>query len=501
MATVYSLVCWGGRTGKSVTASNSSGLIFTLTNHGLRDGTGIVFSGTTPPGNVTFGTTYYAKSLSTSTFAIYTEPELTNRVAWSSAGSGVIAKSKKMLDYFDQYPGRWGDSGSERCYDGLAAWVSGRASASPLDQEFLELGQAFTENITAQITVSVPSAATTIQTTIDGAWTEAFHGGVVGAGYILNASSSGPYYVFALDRDYASIRGFSITAYSGFYSAEILRAMAFSPSIRQMIVLGPGGVSSIGGNATCVNLSITGATCIGNLVAGGRRGIGIGAYGAGLLVANNTVTKCGTGFYTSSSTNITGNFYNNISLGNTTNWATAAGFTNAANNAGLSGEAWVSGSYSRITMATTDFYSYPTNLHPALSTSPQVDTGTDYYGALGQDVSGAEMPNYNNGGAEAYDVGCYEFDHGYGDHPITATLTLAGLASGTDAVVRAAGSSTILDSVDSTSGNWTYTYGTAHNVDIDVIKPGMVIVTFRNLALTAESSILPVSQQPDRNYA
>lgn len=61
--------------------------------------------------------------------------------------------------------------------------------------------------------------------------------------------------------------------------------------------------------------------------------------------------------------------------------------------------------------------------------------------------------------------------------------------------------STILDSVDSTSGSWTYTYGSAHNVDIDVIKPGMVIVTFRNLALTATSTSLPVSQQFDRNYS
>ena len=37
-------------------------------------------------------------------------------------------------------------------------------------------------------------------------------------------------------------------------------------------------------------------------------------------------------------------------------------------------------------------------------------------------------------------------------------------------------------------------------VDIDVIKPGMVIVPFRSLALTTADSSLPVSQLADRNY-
>ena len=86
---VHSLVCWGGRTGKTVTASNSSGLIFTTSGaHGLRDGTALQFVATTLPGNVSAGTTYYAKSLTSTTFAIYTDYALTNRVAWSSAGSG-----------------------------------------------------------------------------------------------------------------------------------------------------------------------------------------------------------------------------------------------------------------------------------------------------------------------------------------------------------------------------------------------------------------------------
>lgn len=140
-------------------------------------------------------------------------------------------------------------------------------------------------------------------------------------------------------------------------------------------------------------------------------------------------------------------------------------------------------------------------MRPALSTSPQVDTGVEYYGALDYDIANAERPNYNNGGAEAFDIGCYEYDHGYGDHPITATLTLTGLSVGSDVVVRSAGTSTILASVDQVTGStWEYTYGATHSVDIDVIKPGLVLVPFRNLALTASDSSLPVSQQLDRNY-
>ena len=191
MATVYSLVCWGGRTGKSVVASNSSGLIFTLTDHGLRDGTALVFSGTSAPGNVTFGTTYYVKRLTTSTFAIYTEQELTNRVAWSSAGSGVIAKSRLMLDYFDQYPGRWGDAGSERCYDGIITWEAARTgNTTTFNTEVCELGQAFTDihpyigNGSYSTKIDLPVASTVITATINGQPTEAFHYGVIGGGFV-----------------------------------------------------------------------------------------------------------------------------------------------------------------------------------------------------------------------------------------------------------------------------------------------------------------------------
>lgn len=82
-------------------------------------------------------------------------------------------------------------------------------------------------------------------------------------------------------------------------------------------------------------------------------------------------------------------------------------------------------------------------------------------------------------------------------------LTLTGLVTGSDVVVRAAGTSTILGQVDSNpTSNWTFVYETSVNVDIDVIKPGYVPVPLvRNYILPTTASSLPVSQLVDRNYA
>ena len=82
------------------------------------------------------------------------------------------------------------------------------------------------------------------------------------------------------------------------------------------------------------------------------------------------------------------------------------------------------------------------------------------------------------------------------------TLTLTGLVAGSDVVVRSAGSSTILASVDANAGStWAYMYETPVAVDIDVIKPGYVpFPLVRNYTPAATNSSLPVAQQVDRNY-
>jgi hypothetical protein len=88
-------------------------------------------------------------------------------------------------------------------------------------------------------------------------------------------------------------------------------------------------------------------------------------------------------------------------------------------------------------------------------------------------------------------------------YPLTVvTLTLTGLVLNSDVVVRGAGTSTILASVDSNvSSTWDYVYQTPVAVDIDVIKPGYVpFPLVRNFTLPSTNSSLPVSQQVDRNY-
>lgn len=81
------------------------------------------------------------------------------------------------------------------------------------------------------------------------------------------------------------------------------------------------------------------------------------------------------------------------------------------------------------------------------------------------------------------------------------TLTLTGLVSGSDVVVLQAGTSTVLDSVDAVAGTtWGYTYETLQNVDIGIIKPGLVPLYIRNYALGSADATLPISQTFDRNY-
>ena len=452
MATVYSLVCWGGRTGKSVVASNSSGLIFTLTDHGLRDGTALVFSGTSAPGNVTFGTTYYVKRLTTSTFAIYTEQELTNRVAWSSAGSGVIAKSRLMLDYFDQHPGRWGDAGSERCYDGLFSWESGRAVASAVDEEVCELGQAFTEIVSSSLQITVPCAVYTITSMLAGKRSEAFHAGTKTAGYCF--ANSTPYRKLRLTRPRGTVEGFVIEDTSSDYRYNsTLELEGFLTKGRNIIVAG--NIASI---STSVGVMLYGqiSSIENSLVYGFYEGISLYQYAGSASISSCIATKNTTGINTYNTGGANGrgaSVIDTISIGNTTlNWyaTNVTDLRAATNNLGGTGEAWISGTGTRIEVTEASpfsalFADWTNNdFRPASASSYSVDSGVEYYEALRYDIADAERPNYNNGGAEAFDVGCYEFDHGYGNHPATATISLSNIVSGSRVLITRDDTSAVL---------------------------------------------------------
>ena len=85
-----------------------------------------------------------------------------------------------------------------------------------------------------------------------------------------------------------------------------------------------------------------------------------------------------------------------------------------------------------------------------------------------------------------------------------ATLTLSGLPVGTDIVVLAAGTTTVLLQVDAhPTSSYTYTYNvyTADTlVDIGFICPGYELQYKRNLTLPRSNSLLPIDLRADRNF-
>ena len=505
MATVHSLVCWGGRTGKNVTLTIASPCVVTSTNHGLRNGAKLVFStsGALPTG-ITPGVTYYAKGVAASTFNLYTDEALTNIVNTSGSQSGThTARSKLMLDYFDQYPGRWGDSGSERCYDGIAAWNTARSGALSTDEEVCEIGQAFTEYGTATVSITVPCGAYRIESKIGGGRTEAFHAGSASAGFVFECKYA--YGGLTLTRPRGIVDGFVVrNNQSGYLTLSALQLSGFLTTGRNMIVVNISSVSdSIG-----VDLYGQLSSIENSLAYGFKEGIKLYQYTGYPSVLNCIATKNTYGVNAVNTGGANGNgatVLNTISIGNTTlNWY-ATNVTNlraASNNIGGAGEAWVYGTGTRIEVTETSpfsalFVDWTNNdFRPASDLSPQVDAGIEYYGALNYDIADAERPNYNNGGAEAFDVGCYEFDHGYGPHPATLDLTLTGVIAGSEVRIYAVSDGAELAGTESCVSSPTFTFTANVEVRILVISTIYRLIDFVYSAGSGTASI-PIEMSED----
>lgn len=455
MATVYSLVCFGGRTGKTVTFTDA-GDVVNLTNHGLRPGAGVVFSnsGGALPTGLTAGTTYYAaQGADQNKFLLYpTSADAiagTSQVTFSGTGTGTHnVKSAWMLGLSDL--SRWGTSGSERIYDGLVSWNSGRSGASAYDVEVCEIGEAFSDILTSQFTVTIPSAQNRIETKIDGVRSAAFHAGhypeaTLGAmematGYVLYNGTAWSGQLLKLARYRDTIDGFTLLNKA---TASISYGVDLGVQTRcyRCIIVGAG--------SNAIGAIMRAALCefIGNVVTGWATGVTFGSSQPGLSVMNNLITKCTNSFSATSS--VLGFFYNNISVGNTTsNWPTQPTALEGADmNAGLTGQAWVTGAGSRITIATTDFADYTNNdFYPASVSAPQVEVGVSPYGYPTEDLTGAFRPAYMNGIAAVVDVGPYEFDQGYGPWPITSTLTLTNVVAGSSYRVEDTSDNSLIDS-------------------------------------------------------
>jgi len=82
------------------------------------------------------------------------------------------------------------------------------------------------------------------------------------------------------------------------------------------------------------------------------------------------------------------------------------------------------------------------------------------------------------------------------------TTTITGLVAGSDVVVLAHGTETILATVeDNPTTSWSFTYESAEAVDIAIYKPGYFpLTTIYNFMLSATDASIPVVQVPDPSY-
>lgn len=514
MATVYSLICFGGKDGHSVTVSSATDYV-TLSGHGLNDATAVAFtSGTLPSVSGTalsLNTSYYSKSISSTTFELYYDSGLTSKINFTSNGSSLVMKSSYYLGLSDKT--RWTYGGTEYIFNSMTNWVSGRSTADVNDTEVCEIGMAWDDETGNNgLTVSIPCGEIIITTMVNGVRSSGFHNGIVGVeaasgavGYRLFRRTPQNSRTLNLSQARTTIDGFTVWNYSGMsgYTVPGIEIGAGIIKVKYMIVHGRGNYTATGIAFTSNTTYSDVANCV--VLGGWSSGINVFQYRSGISVSNCFVTDCTTGMASYGSTNATGSFINNISIGNTTNWGTTSGFTKARNNAGLSTDSpWDSVGGTAISLATTDFTNFANkDFTPNVSSSPQVDAGADFYGSTEYvyDIAGNERPSYNNGGTETIDVGPYEFDLGYGLHPESRTIDFSGLVSGSQVIIYTTDTTTELARNDSTGTTYSYdAEATGVVVDYTILKAGYSPIRVTGVSLSAASTPVAVQQTLDRAY-
>ena len=475
MGTVYSLVCFGGLSGKTVTFTDA-GDVVNLTNHGLRQGvTGIVFSTTgSLPSGVVAGTTYYPRDgADANKFTIYpTKADAlagTNQRTFTGAGSGThTVKSAYMLGLSTEQLARYGAAGNERIYSGITAWVSGRSSASPLDSEVCEIGPIWDDYVTASLQLSILSAgSTTVHTCVDGVRTEAYHKGVLHSGYRMYLK--GDYIVINETGLETLIDGIHIHSGSG---RTDNKGLSIATNEARNILL------SADVQTRNIGLLVNTLAKVSNfIIEGFSQGISCVDYATKYFVRNGLVTKCALGIKKAPFSATAGYFYNVVSVGNTTNWdASPTGVSGANKNAGLTGEAWTVGAGTIVDITDEEpylatFSNWANGDYSLVSDSVLVDAGTEYYGMLALDIAGTERPSYSGGASEYVDIGPMEFDKGYGLHPLQVTLAISGMAEGSVlAVYKTSDSSAIISPTTiGASGSHSITYSYTGDTQIEVV--------------------------------
>lgn len=372
MATYYSLVCWGGTAGKSVSLG-ASNTITTGSNHLARDGLPIQFTALESgslPGTVALGKTYYCKYVSATSFQIYTTSALSTQVTWSGSCT-VRAKSAYYLtaDLTDF---------STRIYDGIVSWNTARGGLSmPYDIEYIiypERGIA--DRLSSTFTLSAVRAKLYITSVYKGTKTNGWpfslpltssYGTMPGALFDLARNYDNTWVVDAANLVWDGISFYVSQQGSG--SGLYLSQNCIKPTVKNCIFVGTSNSNVYGlyaaGNGELIYRNLfygfTGSGCV---------GLSIYAYGHFIsVIANNIAVGNTNGILCTGAGTAAGLYINNISVGNSTsNWSAqmpTSIYSGSGNNYGeksggswTKGTPWYSGSDTGIAMSTAHFNNY-----------------------------------------------------------------------------------------------------------------------------------------------
>lgn len=328
MAELYCLVCFGGRQGL-YTWFDSGNDRAGAYNNWLTTGQDVVFTTTgTLPAGLTSGTVYYARYYNNDEFTIHTTKmgaiNNTNRVLFTSNGSGDhYTYSSYRHNLTTEQKARYGSPGSERIYHGLAGnegfnrQIRDYLKVNPAQEDVVvaEIGEAFTESYPYNPGIAdFIARGVRIESKVNGVRSAAWHNGVPGTGYTLRLTGEAPGYV--LNLNYVTLDGIEIFADNNNCYAFSCGELSCFMEVKNCIFRGNPAYSGQRGM-----YSLTAGFYYNNIIVElGGDGLLLAAYsGTGAVFHNNLVTKCtGTGIASAGSNRLIA--YNNISVGNGTNW-------------------------------------------------------------------------------------------------------------------------------------------------------------------------------------
>ena len=499
--TVYSLVCWQGKTGATVTFSGSpSYAVVNLTSHNANTGLGVSFTGgTLPTGLSAAPQTYYVGVINANSFYLYDTAAhalaggTTGRITISSNGSGTITAWSAFYQANVGNLSRWTSSvPTVYVYGGVGAWVTARNAATGGDAvgiyntEVCEIADNFTE-VTSGINFNLVCISTSVSSMVNGTRSAAFHNAVIGTasnpvGYTITPTNNTYQTIFTATSYYVAIDGISMYLnYGG--TTGILVNQAGTTFSNNILYANPGS-----GAITAILMQSDLQQIYNNIILycsayGYKSGSYSGSYGK---VYNNIIAKCaGTGWFGNAAY---GQYYNNIGIGNGTNWGTGPSATTlgtgAGYNFGVSGDTpWYIGANTSIaTLSTTngvDFTSYTAdNYIPASTSSKQVDTGLNVYQGVQTDIRGHYRPDYIPTGYPASNIWCggaFEFDHGNGENPpAVVTINFSNIASGSTLTIDNGGTPVLGNTSVSGTYSYPYTFAGAVTLTLTLRNSGYV---------------------------